>query len=172
MRRMSSRWIRRVWVLVGVVYVGVCLWAFAVLPERPWTHFGGLDGAGDAQMSKVGNLLVSLVLGAALIGGLPLIGRALAANAQFGLNVPDADYWLAPERIEQTKAGIVGDMVMMSTLLGLLLIGAEVSIVAANRRQPAAMGPEAFVLMGTFVVGMVVWLVHSRRRYRRVPAAG
>ncbi|RMF38033.1 MAG: DUF1648 domain-containing protein [Planctomycetota bacterium] len=88
-------------VLLTVVGVAMVVFQLPELPERVATHF---DGAGrpNGFMSRQGHLatMVALLVGTPILfAGISALIRILPASL---INIPYRNYWLAPERREET----------------------------------------------------------------------
>src|SRR5687768_10431534 len=93
-------------VVLGLLYIG--LMGFMVssasqLPARVATHFD-FQGHPNGWMSRSGHLTFMWILGT-ILPLLPVVILYLTRSLPPGLiNVPNRDYWLAPERRQETLA--------------------------------------------------------------------
>jgi hypothetical protein len=107
-------------------------------------------------------LLVGLPLFVALISTLTSV-----LPARF-VNVPNREYWLAPERQADTVDYLRKHGTRFAVLLAVFLCFVHWLVVQANERNPAHF-PETlfFAGMAAFIVGLAIWLgsliVHFRR---------
>jgi uncharacterized membrane protein len=148
-------------------YVADVLLAANHLPERIATHFG-LDGQANGWMTRTAH--VRFMLGFGL--GLPLFMLALSAIITrlggAGLNIPNRDYWLAPERRAQTLAFAQRKMVWFASLLvGFFAIINHLTV-SANTRAPAALsGTEMWLPIALIFVAIGIWAALLIRPFRR-----
>jgi uncharacterized membrane protein len=138
------------------------------LPPLVASHFSA-GGAANAFMPRATYLGFTCVL----LVGLPLLIALITSlssvlPARF-INLPDRDYWLAPERQGETLAYIRKHGAHFGLMLTAFLCFVHWLVVLANARSPALF-PEYlfFVGMAAFLVGLVIWLggfiAHFRRR--------
>ncbi len=147
---------------LGVVMIGFLADAVLTahhLPERLATHFGE-DGEANGWMTRAGH--VRFILGFGL--GVPLFILAVSAMVARlggkGLNIPNRDYWLAPERRAQTLAFMQRRLVWFACLLVLFFALINHLILSANTQTPVRLSPALFwPSIALFLGAMVVWTV-------------
>jgi hypothetical protein len=150
--------------LMGTVFV---LFTIGRLPEQVETHFGG-DNDPDEWMTRnsylafiLSFLLLYPVLVAFLIGFLPRVKPDW-------VNFPNRDYWLAPERREESLKFLSTYGYWFGCLLLLLVVGIHWAILVGNRTQPPTLPLAIFVpILAGFLVGFIAWLVAVLRRFRK-----
>ena len=150
--------------VVGTLFV---LLTIEQLPERVASHFGSDDDP-DGWMTRASYivfilsfLLVYPVLIAFLIGFLPRIKPDW-------VNFPNRDYWLAPERREESLKFLSAHGYWFGCLLLLLVIGVHYAILMANRSDTPTLPLGIFIpLLAGFLSGFMVWLVVILRRFRK-----
>jgi uncharacterized membrane protein len=137
------------------------------LPEWMATHFdatGRVDGWGARDRFLLGFALLPVLLVGVAAGVRPLLRRLPDSL----INMPNKDYWLAPERRERTFERM-GGFVEGLAAMALFLLDAQLylALQAASAPAPAlSVGP----LWGTialFVAGSVAWFVAVNRGFRR-----
>jgi len=137
------------------------------LPAYVASHFAG-DGAANAYMPRsayVGFMLVVSI-------SLPLVifasARILPHVPASLLNLPNRDYWLAPERRAQTYAFLQDHTARFATLLAVFLGFVHWRVVAANALQRPMLEPIVFVGgLLVFLVALVVWIALLAAHFRR-----
>jgi len=138
--------------LGAVAFVGSMVLGALILPERVASHFG-LYGQANGWMSKEADLLF---LGGVGIG-LPLFIVGLTYVTRFFpdsmFNLPHKEYWLAPERRQQTVNFIFQHSLWMAGLMQLFLSWVNFLTIMANK------GPSARLPMAAFVIGFVAFLI-------------
>ncbi|MBI5890884.1 MAG: hypothetical protein HZB47_09430 [Nitrosomonadales bacterium] len=137
------------------------------LPPVVASHFiagGAANGfvPRDTYMHLTVALLVALPL---LISLLTSIGSMLPARF---INLPNREYWLAPERQADTLAYLRKHSSRFSFFLAVFICFVHWLVVKANEQNPPLLPePLLFSGMAAFLVGLVVWLggfvVHFRR---------
>jgi len=153
--------------VVPVVLAGL---QFAVyygqLPDTVASHFGA-RGVPNGWMSKRGffwfeaGLLAVLLLSFA---GSTWLCRKLPSK---WVNLPHKDYWLAPERKEQTLAVLSDFMLRMGAATMLFMVCIQQLVIDANLRETVQLSEKVWVLLGIFVIYLVVWLARFYTHFRR-----
>lgn len=139
------------------------------LPERMATHFD-LAGQANGFQERDGfvwtSALVSLSM-LALFAALPLLLKLVPDRL---INLPNKDYWLAPER----RAETIARMTALSDWLGFatvaLLVGVFELIIRANLTG-RPLGGQLWILLVSYHLFMVFWLVVYLRSLRRPDGA-
>lgn len=140
------------------------------LPERVAVHFAA-DGSanGFAGREEYRHFLLLFGLGVPLAAalGTALLPALLPVSL---INLPNKDYWFAPERRAQSLLYLSGQGFWLGCLLLLLMCGVHALVSAAN--QAAAVGRHldgsTFVwVLGVFAAGMVAWAAALILRFRR-----
>ena len=153
-------------VACAAIYVG---WSSRGLPPLVASHFGA-GGAANGFMPRgpyVGFMLVVVVLLPAIVGLVP--NRAFRAEGA-RINLPNAAYWLAPERRGATIESLSYQMRRFATLLLGFLCYAHGLVIQANESVPPALAEPAFVGgLAAFLVATLVWVLAFMLRYRKVP---
>jgi len=159
------------WLAIGLVAVGLAfvLSTSAGLPEQVATHFGP-GGQANGWMSRDGYRLLAL----ALVLGLPLtmLGVTVWAPRLSGsfVKLPHREYWLAPERLEATRATLRAFGAAMAVLGALFAIGLHAAVLAANATSPPRLDEAPFLAgIGAFVAATVALVVAMNVRFRRLP---
>lgn len=142
----------------------------AQLPERVATHFG-MDGRPNDWMTRETHVRFTILAGLgipAFILGIFALIRHMGDGA---LNIPHKDYWLAPERRDQTYAFIQRQGVILSVMLIAFLAGIHWSILSANTRKVVSLpGSDVGWVAGSLMVATVLWTVVFVGRFYRKPA--
>ncbi len=107
----------------------------------------------------------------AFVIGLPVL-LVFATSFAIGhpsarINLPNRDYWLAPERRDETILVLRAGIMWFGTLLVAFLCYAHWLVVLANESQPAHLDESWFVGgLAVFVVATLVWLTVLLGRFR------
>ncbi|MEO8275059.1 MAG: DUF1648 domain-containing protein [Thermoanaerobaculia bacterium] len=144
------------------------LWRSQSLPERVASHFD-FQGVADGFIAR--RALVVLLLALAMFGPSILfaVGTFALKLPDSLINLPNKEYWLAPERRAGSLAFFqrVLDRMTLSLLLLLVLLFEEV--VRANRREPPRLDEAYFYVgLGAFLLFQAVEVIRLRRRFRKV----
>jgi uncharacterized membrane protein len=130
------------------------------------SHF---DAAGQANafMSRSGytRFVLCLVL------GLPLVVVAILTavySRAADLKLPNRDYWLAPQRIDRTRAFLVAHGVWFGSLLVVLACLVHWLELVANRAQPPHLSSSMFAaVMIAFLLATAAWIAALMVAFRR-----
>ncbi|MBS0380081.1 MAG: DUF1648 domain-containing protein [Proteobacteria bacterium] len=137
------------------------------LPATVASHFGA-GGNPNGSMSR--NAYLSVML--ALVAIVPLVMSVAPAhtlrNPDARINLPNRDYWLAPERREQTIQALLGQIRWFAAALLVFLCYTNVLVVRANALAPphlngAALGLGVLLLLAS----LAVWALLLIARFRR-----
>lgn len=100
-----------------------------------------------------------------------LAPRQIAAQPNARINLPNRDYWLAPERREQTMRFISATMAWFGCEILLVLISGTFLGLRANLATDHRFNSEAMLtVLICFLAGLLGLLVRLVRHFQRVPA--
>lgn len=128
-------------------------WVHPLLPARIPAHFGPagqVDRWSDPGEFVLFNALFPAFVTAVMLGSALLAVRLPAR----WVNLPNREFWLAPERIEATRARLLAHMATFATLT-LLLFAAVMEISLSVARSGSARLPALFFwALGLYLAGM------------------
>lgn len=136
------------------------------LPAEVASHFDG-GGRADAAMSRGAYLLLMI----ALADGVPALMWWLQCRAarQGQINIPHREYWLAPERRQESLRYLHRHAGVMALALLALLVGVHLLVVGAHLagdgRPELDLGAFMACLLG-FMGFSVLWIALLVRRFR------
>jgi hypothetical protein len=139
------------------------------LPDRVASHFNGA-GQADGWMTRESYLagMAAVVLGVtAFIVGAFYVTRFLSPSA---INLPQRDYWLAPERRQETFSFLFRAGLWLATLNATLMLSLHWLLVAANKVQPPRLSSQVWWLLAAFLLAISVWSYLLIQRFRRSPS--
>lgn len=151
-----------------VACAAVFVWFTSVgLPPLVASHFGA-GGAANGFMARnfYARFMLAFVIG--LPGFLVLVAWYAVGSDKARLNLPNRDYWLAPERRAATVASLRAGILWFGVLLVAFLCYAHALVVVANGVQPPRLPQSWFI--GGLVIFFVVLIIAVRtflRRFRR-----
>ena len=127
------------------------------LPERVASHFGS-SGAADSYMSRSGYVTSMLIF----VLGLPLVTTGCMTlvfrSATTSLNIPNRDYWLAPERRADAVAFLNRHSMRFGAFLAVFLSYMHWLVVRANFLQPPQLSNGAiYVGLALFALTLMGW---------------
>ena len=141
----------------------------SALPPLVASHFAA-SGTADRFMPRVAYLV--FMVGATV--GVPLVlvlshGLLRFVPPRF-INLPNREYWLAPERSAATVAFLRSHSVRFASLLVVFLCFVHWLVVKANTLQPPRLTVRSFIAgLLLFLVAAVVWLGALLGHFRRCP---
>jgi uncharacterized membrane protein len=137
------------------------------LPLRIASHF---DFAGNVNgyMSRNAYLLfMTLVTLGVPVLIVVLNGVLLRLSPRF-VNLPSRDYWLAPERRDETYASLAAMGSVVACLLTAFMIALHLLIVEANARTPPRLDSDIlWALLAMLIISMLLLPFFHWRRFRR-----
>ena len=161
----------RLLVMLLLVVIGVAVAVVAAtstdLPARVAVHFGA-GGAANGWQTRGGYqawmLALVVALPLALVGALAWLPRIGAC----ALNIPNKDYWLAPERREGTFERLTRFASFLGIVIAVFLTAVHLVVVEANSstRPTLPTAPFVAVMLG-FAVAMIAWVVALTYGFRR-----
>ncbi|MEM9353325.1 MAG: hypothetical protein AAGA92_09955 [Planctomycetota bacterium] len=166
------RSIQTVWLPLAAFFtaVGFCIGdlmvSYADLPDPVASRFA-VDGSAIGWSPKGRFLTTSLGLLAALSA--VLLGSAglmLAAPAST-MNLPNRGYWLAPERIAETRRMAFGRLLWIMAATMLLIAAIYHGVLQANLNPPPTLSMGGYLI--PYLVFTVAWLVEFFWRFSKAP---
>lgn len=151
--------------LAGVAVVQL-LYYYPAMPDTMASHFDGAGRPNGFQSRDGFFALTAAMLGmvVVLFGGFRFLFRVLPARA---INVPDREYWLAPERFDDTIDFMVRQMEWMGVATLLLLILVLQGVFEANQSSEPMLDSTMWWLLGGYFLYTAVWLFRFLRRFRK-----
>lgn len=150
-----------------LIAIGQAFYYTPKLPERVASHFGA-RGVADGWQTPSSFLTFNLLLiglMALTFGAMPLLIRRLPATL---INVPHRDYWLAPERREETRRRLGDGLFWLGALTMVFLIGVLQLVIAANLGPPPpVLGGSFWPLLGGYLVIVTAASVAYVRQFSR-----
>jgi serine/threonine-protein kinase len=142
------------------------LYASRRLPPRIASHF---DAAGvpDGWMARDAYLWT---MSAAGLGISIFILAAFYAARYFPpavINLPNKEYWLAPERSADTHEAFFRAGVWLASLVATLELAVHLLVVAANNSAPPKLSSHIWLLTAGFLLAILAWAVAFTRRFSR-----
>ena len=145
------------------------IYYFPHLPEVMASHFDGLGDPNGWSSKAVffgiyaGVLVLTIIIFA-------VIPNKFLHRSKTWLNLPDKEYWLAPERKHQTVAFIRSHLMYFGVVNVLLAIYVVQLVILANfNEQPRLSHTVVWALMIYFAY-VAIWLIRFFIRFRRKSA--
>ncbi|MEI9897378.1 MAG: DUF1648 domain-containing protein [Chthoniobacter sp.] len=160
------------WALLALAWLAFAayVWLSAGrLPERVATHFG-LNGEPNGWETHADYVRSTLVFGSVVPAFIVALFVAMRLGNGWGLNIPHKDYWLAPERRQETLAFVQRQGLCFAALLIAFFAGMHYFILAANAQAPANLPSSfAFRLGGAFLAATIIWVATFTGHFFRKP---
>jgi hypothetical protein len=154
--------------VVALVVAGVVIGSTSsALPGTVASHFGA-GGLPNGAMSREGYVAIMI----AVAVGLPLLVLGFTAwlprISPRTINIPNRDYWLAPERRATTFAYLTAHACWMGIALAAFVTALHLIIINANSASPPRLPTAEFVpLLVVFVTFVVLGGLLLILRFRR-----
>jgi len=149
----------------AAIGVAQCALDYPELPARMASHFGA-SGVANGWMTKQAFFAVyaSMIALCAQVGF--LAPRRIEKSSPARINLPNKDYWLAPERREVTFAYFRTSFAWYACGLLLALVITMGLAIQANFSAPPHMASgSVLTIVGAFVVCNLLWVLSLFRRF-------
>jgi uncharacterized membrane protein len=174
MKSTPARYAHRVtWSVFVLLLLFAILFVTGTASELPLTVASHFDAAGqpNAFMSRSGYVRFVLCLAV----GLPAIVVAvlwMVYSRATDLKLPNREYWLAPERLDRTRAFLVAHGVWFGSLLVTLACFVHWLELGANRLQPPHLSNQSFAaVLIAFLIATAAWIAALMFAFRRPAGA-
>jgi uncharacterized membrane protein len=147
-------------------YVVDSAYHYPQLPARIASHFGP-DGRADGWMEKGAFMVTGLILLGFTTATLAGTGALLSRTPNELINLPNKEYWLAPERRAETLTAVADQMNWIGAATNLLLVALFHQTYRANLTPDPRLGTVPMLYVAAYVAYTVVWCVGLMRRFRR-----
>jgi hypothetical protein len=93
---------------------------------------------------------------------------ALSQKYPHLINIPNGDYWLAPQRLEASLDFLASHAYRLGRLAIVLMTGLHYVVLVANRTEPPMLPGAWFmaITMG-FIFALIMWVIALYRRFPR-----
>jgi uncharacterized membrane protein len=136
------------------------------LPPMVASHFDA-SGQPNAFMSRSGYIRFALCFAVGFPVAIVIILTTVYSRAT-DLKLPNRDYWLAPQRLDRTRAFLVAHGVWFGSLLVTLACYVHWLELRANRLLPPHLSIQTFAaLMLAFLIATAVWISALMFAFRR-----
>ena len=151
-----------------VVAAFFALRSIGELPERVAVHFG-MDGAADGWVSRENYRLLILfclvALPSLLVWGMAGLPRLTKGSGQ----VPNNEYWFAPERRHTTESYLLSHACWLGCMTVAIVYGMHVLILRANAISPPLLATDRFIVMLlVYLFGLGWWFMTFLRYFQKM----
>jgi uncharacterized membrane protein len=160
---------RATWSVFVLLLLFAILFVTGTAPELPPTVASHFDAAGqpNAFMSRSGYVRFVLCLAVGLPGIVVAVLWMVYSRAT-DLKLPNREYWLAPERLDRTRAFLVAHGVWFGSLLVTLACFVHWLELGANRQQPPHLSNQSFAaVLIAFLIATAAWIAALMFAFRR-----
>ncbi|HWZ62785.1 MAG TPA: DUF1648 domain-containing protein [Steroidobacteraceae bacterium] len=153
-------------VLIGAA-LGFVVWSGRSLPDLVAAHFDS-GGRTNGYMPKVLYLALMLLVTAVVPLLLVILPRRALAGSVERINVPNRDYWLAPERRAETVRFLSRQMTLFAALVIVFLCYVQWLVVRANALTPPSLSSRALLIgLAIFLGCTFAWTLRVIGRFAR-----
>ena len=156
------------YLVLGLIIIGQWIYADAMLPERVASHFNA-QGLADGWMQKGSFLALFAIINglmAMTFLGIPLWFNRISYEL---FNLPNKEYWLAPERRGQTLLNLKQHVLGMGLLTIIFLIYTFQDVIHANLIESPKLSPFFLVLTLVYGFALLGWSLMLMVRYQNKP---
>jgi hypothetical protein len=155
---MSTRWPIVTLAVLWLVFLAHVVQSTGELPDRVASHFD-FQGRPNDFMGRTGYRLFMAGFGCLFPWLMPGIALFLR-RSQAKLNLPNRDYWLAPERRDETYAYFFRHSLWFAALSLAFVAGLHQLVVEANAVQPPRLSNTGVgSVVWLFLAGVVAWSI-------------
>jgi uncharacterized membrane protein len=158
---------RAVLILVAAAGVAQLFYYYPRLPDTMASHFDGSGRPNGFQTRDAffGFCAAVLFVTAGLFGGLGVLFRKLPSK---WFNLPNRDYWLAPERREETIEILSSQMEWFGAAsLALYLYVMQMVFATNQTTEPSLDSGSMFVVIGLYLLFSAIWTARFITRFRQ-----
>lgn len=153
----------------ATLFIGLLMMAYYYpqMPQRMAAHFDAGGGVNGWQSRDGFFLLMVLVISSSALISF-LAPRQIASQPNNRIKLPNRDYWLAPERREQTMNFIAAMMGWFGCGVLVVLIAGTYLAMRANLAADGRFNSRAMLMvLGIFLASLLVWMIRFIRHFRR-----
>jgi uncharacterized membrane protein len=152
-------------VLLFVAAVAQLAWLYPQMPARLATHYDGA-GSPNGWMTREGAIVFHLaILGVTALAfvALPVLLGRLSPTL---INIPNREYWLAPERRAATVAALQNWMAFLGCgAVALMIAITQLNFQANLRSEPKLSSTALVACVGAFLLYMGGWIFALHRKF-------
>lgn len=146
--------------------LGQIAYYYPQLPDKLASHFNGA-GVADGWMAKNDFMIFYIVLLLFTGGTLAGTGLLISKLPTDMINLPNREYWLAPERKAGTVRALSEQMHWFGAATMVLLIAMMQLTFQANLLPEPRLDSKAWMLLVAYVVYTIIWTIGLVGRYSR-----
>ena len=160
------KWLKSVFFALNALAIAQIIFYYPQMPVVVASHFDGLGAANDWS-PKNGFFGMYIAMLALLIVVFIYAPGWSEKRANFGMKLPNREYWLAPERLDQTRDFFRRQMLVMGVVHLSLAIFTVQLVIQANFDQTPQLHQSIAWALGFYFVILIGWLVHFFLYFRK-----
>lgn len=159
-------WLRICFIAQLALVMSQTIYYYPLMPSTMASHF---DGAGvpngwSGRDGFFGLYWLIIIMLAVIFLYVP---KWSERRSNFGMKLPNRDYWLAPERIEQTRQFFRRQMLIMGNAHMLLALTSVQLVVMANFNPDPILDTRIFWALILYFIILTIWLIYFFLHFRR-----
>ena len=159
-------WLKRIFFALIAMAIVQIVFYYPRMPEVVASHFDGLSAANDWSGRNGFFGLYTTMLGL-LVLVFVYAPKWSDKRARFGAKIPNREYWLAPERLDQTREFFRRQMLIMGVVHLSLAIFAMQLVIQANFDQAPRLHHSISWALGLYFVILISWLIYFWLHFRK-----
>jgi uncharacterized membrane protein len=156
--------------LLMSVNIGISGYCYTKLPARVASEFD-LSGEPKAWVAKGTFVIFNITLLTLLPVFLLFLACVCPKLPKWMIDLPNWDYWLAPERKAETAASLFRFILWLANGLELFLTVIVGVVYWANLGRPEMMRLVPNIILEGFLPFVVVWMVCYYKKFKKIPAS-
>ncbi|HQU85079.1 MAG TPA: DUF1648 domain-containing protein [Pyrinomonadaceae bacterium] len=150
--------------VLGLIFAQTAYY-FPILPETVASHFDA-KGIADSWMPKESFLIFELIIFVIVIGHFWLVPVLIEKMPDALINLPNKQYWLAPERRTETFSIFRNYFRWFSVGVLLLLLLINQQVYRANLMHQNLSATATWLIIGGFLIFTIVWMIKFIRQFK------
>lgn len=159
-------WGKRIFFGLVALAILQTIYYYPQMPDVVASHWDGL-GQANAWSGRTGFFALYLGIVLMLVGVFIYMPGWSVGRSRMGMRIPHPEYWLAPERIEQTRQFFRRQMAIMGVVHLLLAIYVMQLAIEANLETEARLDSGVFWALGLYFSILTAWLIYFFLHFRR-----
>ena len=136
------------------------------MPDVVASHFDG-SGAADGWSTRTVFFAIYLAIIGLVVAVFTFLPGRFGEQGKLRMNLPNRDYWLAPERRQQTLVFFQRQMMILGIAHLLLAIYTIQLAIIANLQQAGQLHSSIFWALGLYCLFLAVWLIRFFLQFRK-----
>ncbi len=159
-------YLKRIFFALVALAILQIVYYYPQMPDLVASHFDGLGTPNDwsGRNGFFGIYLAMLML---LVLVFIYVPGWSEKRVKFGMKIPNREYWLAPERLEQTREFFRRQMLVMGVVHLSLAIFVVQLVIQANFDQAPRLDQSIAWALGLYFLILIGWLIHFFLHFRK-----